>query len=124
MIGVAEQHCDLLSIGLLHVSGRQRCAEGRECVRLAAPPRVGRVATVLFIVLTRLPRYVNTQIGCKPHCDSMIDHATSFRMTTWARLDLNASVGSRTRFGRAPGRAPSLCLCGLVFHSVSLDDFE
>src|SRR5437667_10729848 len=35
----------------------------------------------------------DTQIGSIPRCACTIDHAASFRITTWARLALNATGG-------------------------------
>src|ERR1700681_4908476 len=52
-----------------------------------------RCHAVLFIVLTRFPRYGKTQVGSLPRCASMIDQATSFRTATCGRFDLNASGG-------------------------------
>src|SRR5216683_1976755 len=52
-----------------------------------------RCHAVLFMVLTRLPRYGKTQVGSLPRGVWTIDQAASFRTTTCARLDLNASGG-------------------------------
>src|ERR1700682_1385005 len=55
--------------------------------------RLKRFQAVLFIVLMGRPRCGNTQIGSRPRCACTIDQAASFRITTCARLDLNASGG-------------------------------
>src|ERR1700694_1599376 len=52
-----------------------------------------RCHAVLFMVLTRLHWYGNTQIGCCPRWASMIDQAMSFKIATCGRLVLNASRG-------------------------------
>lgn len=53
-----------------------------------------RAAEAVFIVPMRCPRKGNTQTGCRPRWAWTIDHAASFRITTWSRLDLKDAAGT------------------------------
>src|SRR5439155_22384885 len=109
MIGVAEQHLSILDG---YTCGAQAARERVSKIVNAHPLQsffTSRALPRRVVHRTNLfaPRYANTQIGCKPRCDSIIDHATSFRMATWARLDLNASGGIANTFRPISGTRTS-----------------